>query len=280
MRIAVSSASFHASLTAGELRLAQVPAACAVLGFELVELNDLFLRPKDRTGRLFSALVGSETSRRPPDLSPLTLGRLEKGLRAAKMQLVCFTAENDFVPEKRETLSQQVRYAKAVIGAARYLNCSMVRLWLTRSPNRTMDVATPTVQAFREVTETAAKAGLRLTLEHRFGSLEEIEAVVYVVQEVRSFHLGACLNFSQLPANAWQVALRRLAPYTIHVHARSREFDAAGNEKNIHYPACLATLERTGYQGVVSIEYVGTGDPLEGILATKDLIQRCLPREV
>jgi sugar phosphate isomerase/epimerase len=262
-------------LKSGELQLSQVPAACAVLGFEFVELNDKFLRSRGRTGRLLSALGRTEEPERPPDLSPVNLGKLEKGLHAANAQLICFTAENDFVPARPEALPEQIRYVKAAIGATRYLECNMMRVWLTRSPERTVDVAASTVEAFREVAETAAKAGVRLALEHRFGSLEEIEALIYVVEQVRSYHLGACLNFGHLPANAWRVGLTRLVPYTIHAHATSRTFDAAGNETTISYPTCVATLKHAGYEDFISIEYEGSGDPLDGIMATKRLIERC-----
>jgi sugar phosphate isomerase/epimerase len=276
MKIAVSSWSFRKSLKAGELKLSQVPAACAMLGFEFVELNDAFLRPKGRTGQLLSALGRGEPAERPPDLSPVSLGALEKGLRTANVPLICFTADNDFVPEKPQALGEQIRYVRAVIGAARYLECNMVRLWLTQGLVRTADVAEPTMDAFRQVTDTAARAGVRLALEHRFGHLEEIEAIVYIVEQIRSYHLGVCLNFGRLPANAWRVGLTRLVPYTIHGHAMSREFDAAGNETTISYPTCVATLAQAGYQGFISIEYEGEGDPLDGIMATKTLIERCL----
>lgn len=267
-------------MNAGELKLAQVPAACAVLGFEFVELNDLFLRPKGRTGRLLATLGLGEQQERLPDLSPFVLGQLEKGLRAASAQLICFTAENDLIPPQPEMLAEQVRYVKAVIGAARYLNCGTVCLWLTRSPARVTDVPAATVQAFREITETATKAHVRLALEHHFGRIEELEAIVHVIEQVRSYYLGACLNFGFLPPDAWRVGLSRLAPYAIHVHAPSREFDAAGHETTIPYPACVAELKRVGYRGFISIAYEGTGDPLDGIMMTRSLIERCIAGEL
>lgn len=278
MRIAISSRSFRTALKTGELKLHQVPAACAVLGVHHVELNDAFLRTRGRTGRLLSALGGGDQPDRPPDLSPFSLGQLEKGLRAASAQLICFTAENDFAPARAAALPEQIRYVKAVIGAARYLNCSMVRLWLTGSLTRIIDVNMPAVNAFREVTQTATKARVRLALEHRFGRPEELESIVNVIEQTQSYYLGACLNFGHLPPNAWRVGLTRLIPFTIHVHATSREFDAAGDETSIAYPTCIAALKRAGYQGFISIEYEGAGDPLDGIMATKALIERCFNR--
>jgi sugar phosphate isomerase/epimerase len=274
MKIAVSSFSFRQALQAGELKLSQVPAACAVLGFEFVELNDVFLRRKGRTGRLLSTLGRGEAAPSTPDLSPVSLGALEKGLRAANVRLTCFTADNDFMPDNPPAQEEQIRYARAVIGAARYLECQMVRLWLTQNPARITDVAAPTLDAFRQITDTAARAGVRLALEHRFGRMEEIEAIVRIVEQVRSYHLGACLNFGHLPADAWQAALTRLAPYTIYTHARSRRFDKAGEEITIPYSNCIAALQRVGYQGFISIEYEGEDDPLDGIMATKALVER------
>jgi sugar phosphate isomerase/epimerase len=279
VKIAVSSWSFRTALKAGELKLFQIPSACAVLGLQLVELNDRFLRTKGRTGRLLSALGVAEQTHRHPDLSPFSLGMIEKGLRAADSELVCFTAENDFVPEEAEQLPEQVRYVKAVIGAARYLHCDMVRLWLTHSPRRAIDVSMPTIKAFQEVASTAAKAEVRLALAHRFGYLEELEVIIYVLEQVRSYYLGACLNLGFLPANDWRAGLSKILPYTIHVHAQSREFDAEGNETSISYPAAIAALKSARYRGYVSIEYVGEGDPLEGIVATRNLVERCIEQK-
>jgi hypothetical protein len=42
----------------------------------------------------------------------------------------------------------------------------------------------------------------------------------------------------------------------------------------------MSTLKHSGYQGFISIEYEGTGDPLNGIMDTRALIERCLAREV
>ncbi len=273
MKIAVSSLSFRDPLKRGELKLFQVPGACAVLGFEFVELADRFLRTRGRTGRLLMAL-GREEEERPPDLSPVSLGQLEKGLRAAGTPLICFTADNDFIPPKAAMLPEQVRYVKAVIGASRYLECGMVRLWLTQRLWQRAEVPQPTLDAFREVVETAARANVRLALENRSGQLEELEAIVSIIEQIRSYHLGACLSFGRLPPHAWRVGLMRLLPYTIHVHATSRAFDADGNETTIPYAAGIAALNKINYQGFISIEYEGEGDPLEGIVATRRLIER------
>jgi hydroxypyruvate isomerase len=39
-------------------------------------------------------------------------------------------------------------------------------------------------------------------------------------------------------------------------------------------------LKRVGYRGYISIEYEGKGDPLDGIVATRTLIERCISGEL
>ena len=68
--------------------------------------------------------------------------------------------------------------------------------------------------------------------------------------------------------------MRRLAPFAIHVHAMARAFDERGEETSIDYGMSLAALRQAGYDGALSIEYGGDGDPREGILKAKALVER------
>ncbi len=64
------------------------------------------------------------------------------------------------------------------------------------------------------------------------------------------------------------------APHAIHVHAKSREFNAQGEETQIDYRMCLEALKTAGYAGAISIEYEGDGDPAIGIKRTRELIEK------
>ena len=66
----------------------------------------------------------------------------------------------------------------------------------------------------------------------------------------------------------------RLAPHAIHAHAKSYDFSADGEELRIPYAHRIGVLKAVRYDGVIAIEYEGDGDPAQGIMQTKRLIER------
>jgi hydroxypyruvate isomerase len=67
-----------------------------------------------------------------------------------------------------------------------------------------------------------------------------------------------------------------LMPYAKGVSAKSYAFDEQGNESTIDYARMMSIVfdPRFGFSGYVGIEFEGPGDPSEGILKTKALLQR------
>ncbi|MBI5567654.1 MAG: sugar phosphate isomerase/epimerase, partial [Chloroflexi bacterium] len=93
-------------------------------------------------------------------------------------------------------------------------------------------------------------------------------------------HIGVCLDFRNFDDLARaQKSIELLAPYAIHVHAKSRAFDEAGEEATIDYRTCLSALKAAKYDGAISIEYEGDGDAATGIQKTRDLIEKYWERD-
>ena len=70
-----------------------------------------------------------------------------------------------------------------------------------------------------------------------------------------------------------------MMPFAKVVCAKSKEFDASGNEVNVDYERMMKIVLDSGYKGSIGIEFEGHGvDPLEGILATKRLIERVVAK--
>jgi sugar phosphate isomerase/epimerase len=68
-----------------------------------------------------------------------------------------------------------------------------------------------------------------------------------------------------------------LIPYAKSVSAKSYDFDDNGNETKIDYAKMMKIVKQNNYDGYIGVEYEGSrlGEK-EGILATKNLIQRLL----
>jgi len=68
-----------------------------------------------------------------------------------------------------------------------------------------------------------------------------------------------------------------LMPFAKSVSAKSYDFDDNGNETKIDYAKMMDIIKKNNYKGFIGIEYEGSRlDEIEGILATKKLIQRFL----
>jgi hypothetical protein len=71
--------------------------------------------------------------------------------------------------------------------------------------------------------------------------------------------------------------MAELMPYAKSVSAKSYDFDDYGNETKIDYGRMMGILKENNYSGYIGVEYEGSrlGEK-EGIIATKNLIQRLL----
>lgn len=68
-----------------------------------------------------------------------------------------------------------------------------------------------------------------------------------------------------------------MLPWTVVVSAKSHDFDSNGHEERFDYHRLIGAVKKSGFQGIVAIEYEGSHlPPLEGVLATKQLISKCL----
>jgi sugar phosphate isomerase/epimerase len=116
---------------------------------------------------------------------------------------------------------------------------------------------------------------LKLAIENHGGLSGDPATLIEFVERFHSPHIGVCLDFGNFddPASA-EKSIELLAPYAIHVHAKSRSFRDDGEEATIDYRACLGALNAVNYAGAISIEYEGDGDAAVGIRKMQDLIQK------
>ncbi len=72
------------------------------------------------------------------------------------------------------------------------------------------------------------------------------------------------------------LGVTELMPFAKAVSAKSHDFDENGSEIHTDYIKMLTIVRDAGYRGFVGIEYEGgkVGE-MEGIMATKKLLERC-----
>ena len=271
MDIAVSSWSFHDELYQGKLRLADVPYRVHDLGYGAVELQDMFLwpRPPNPVARLLGRKTPLfdryEYDRRT--LLKVRLNRLRSGTR-----LVCWAIDSDLTATKGPDRQKQKAYLASAIETANFLNAPLIRLTLGGAQADQAAYARA-VELMGSVLPVAIARNIKFAVENHGGLSSDPAVLAEFVRHFQSPYLGVCLDFGNF-ADDQAPGMQVLAPHAIHVHAKSRAFDARGAETHIDYPLCIGALKDAGYSGAISIEYEGDGDPALGIKRTRELIER------
>jgi sugar phosphate isomerase/epimerase len=272
--IAVSSWSFHDELYQGKLHLADVPYSAHDLGYGAVELQDMFLwpRPPNPLARLFGKKAPPynqyQYDRRT--LLKVRLNRLRSGTR-----LVCWTIDSDLTASAGPDRQKQKAYLAAAIETADFLNAPVIRLTLGGEKNDRAAYERA-VELTSSVLPVAIARHVKLAVENHGGLSSDPAVLAEFVQHFHSPYLGVCLDFGNFEGdpNDFEKSLGSLAPHAIHAHAKSREFNAQGEETQIDYRMCMEALKAAGYAGAISIEYEGHGDPALGIMRTRELIEK------
>ena len=284
--LGVSAWCFHDALYAGRLTLHDIPARTAALGFDLVELNDLFYPPPRLSRvrylpwRVWGKLRGRDAWRafqRSWVGSASTRQHLRAACDQAGVRCAAFTLNSDFTGNPQQQVAA-LAYVAAGLAVTRSLGAPIMRV-TSDYREKSDDMTTPGVServiaGLRGAIKLAQAADVRLALENHWGLTTEPAAMLRMVQEVNSPWLGVCLDLGNFPPEQRLAGIELLAPYAIHAHAKAGQFTESGEEVHIDYAAEFAILQRAGYRGPLVIEYEGAGDPAVGIQRTRELIER------
>ena len=288
-RLGVSAWCFHDALYAGRLTLHDIPARVAELGFDLVELNDLFY-PPPRFSRLRYLPWRVRGRVRSRDLwrafqrswveSASTRQRLRKACDEAHVRCAAFTLNSDFTGQPRQQPAA-LAYVAAGLATTAALGAPIMRV-TSDCREKSDDMTTPgvlerVVDGLRQAVKLAQAAGIHLALENHWGLTTEPAAMLRLVQAVDSPWLGVCLDLGNFPPAQRLAGIERLAPYAIHAHAKAGQFTESGEETQIDYRTELAILSQAGYRGPLVIEHEGDSDPAVGIQHTRELVMRHWP---
>jgi len=133
------------------------------------------------------------------------------------------------------------------------------------------------VDAIRECAKYARRRGVVLALEnHRdFGGRPDV--VLKLIQAVDSEWFRHVLDRANYGEHIYEDS-KKTAPYAVHVHADAtcREMIANRPTSKIDYQRIKEILKAVGYNGYVSIEYVGNEDPNVAVPRLAKLFDRSI----
>lgn len=131
-------------------------------------------------------------------------------------------------------------------------------------------------RSFDQLAAWAAEAGLQVLMENHWGLSADPERIVRVVEAVDNPAFGVLADFRNFPPGVdVYAALERLAPYARFVHAKFLSFDDRGEDPDFDTARVMETFRQACYSGLFGIEYEGKGDDHEGVLRSRELLDRC-----
>lgn len=157
------------------------------------------------------------------------------------------------------------------------LGCLYLRVFV-RAPQGDREAALQAcVDGLRSLSDRAAERGVILAIEP--GASDHTKDGVFLADLMRRLRHANCRlmpDFGKMSGDIYE-GTKAMMPYTVVVSAKTHEFDAAGNQVEFDYPRLMRIVVQAGFTGIVAIEWEGKLlDPIEGVRASKRLIERSL----
>jgi sugar phosphate isomerase/epimerase len=253
MRLAVSSWSMRSHINK-DFSLVEFPrVARERFGFDAVELCSMHFRNTD-TGYL---------------------DEIKNNLVAYKIGFANMPIDTGNIsqtdPEKRQFDLERIAGWMAV---ASYLGAEAVRV-NTGAPEAGWDISI-TVDSYKKLAKVAQDYNMLLLIENHGGVSSRPEAMIQILEQTAAPNLKLCPDFGNFPDETRYEDLTRIMPYGYMLHAKTYDFDSAGNHPSFDFARCMQIAKDAGFRGTISVEFEGSGDQYDGVEKTLALVKKNL----
>lgn len=272
MKISVSSYSFQQYINAGKMTQLDCVKKAKEMGFNAIE---------------FINIVGETLEEQKKNAA-----KINEAAKEADIEINAYTIGACLFNESEEEMAKEVEHLKGQLDVAKILGAKLMRhdvcYTLGKSgKSRSFDLMLPDIaKNARLVTEYGESIGIKTCSENHGYIAQDSDRVERLFNAVNHDNYGLLVdigNFVCADENP-VIAVSRVAPYAIHVHAKDmylRKTPSEGckgqtrgmnyfggavvGEGDIPVKQCLSILKKAGYDGFVSIEYEGAEDCISGI---------------
>ena len=160
------------------------------------------------------------------------------------------------------------------VDAAKFLGCHSIRV-NAPSTNDFEEAKKLAADGLRRLSEFAAKQDLNVIVENHGGLSSNGKWLSETIKSVGLENCGTLPDFGNFSDYDRYQGVAETMPFAKAVSAKSKDFDAEGNETHTDYFKMMKIVLAAGYHGYCGIEYEGDklSEP-EGIRATKKLLER------
>ncbi len=172
--------------------------------------------------------------------------------------------------------AEDIAEIKTWIDTAEYLGSPYVRVNSGQPQDAKHFDLQITINSYKELAAYCASKGMTLLLENHGGISADPRTIIKLVEGVASPAFKLCPDFGNFEDEVRYKGLEMMFPHAAIIHAKTLDFNEAGELDSYDFGRCMKLAKASGYDGPISIEFGGTGDEYEGIALTKALIERYL----
>ena len=194
-----------------------------------------------------------------------------------QLTIISLSPANDFGKPTANERKAQVDNIKRWIEAALIMGAPCLRIFAGWPPKGREAVLWPRmVDCVRQVTKTAAAAGITLAVEpHNHGGfLSNSARTLKLIQEVNSPWVRINLDTGNYLDEDLYAGIDVSMPFAPHVVAKIHQLSSEGEELEFDYNRIFLILKRHQYHGFVTVEYEGKADELTDVPHAVSMLRR------
>jgi sugar phosphate isomerase/epimerase len=278
-KISLAQWSMNRSFFSGKKDAHDFAVYAANMGFTGVEFVNQFY---------FDQLKNGTTSSKNVSSLAKTLNSRAKDNNITNV-LIMVDLEGNLADSSSKEIKTAIEQHKKWVELAAEIGCHSIRVNLSgeKDPKRWIDKS---VEGLTGLCGFAKTMGINIIVENHGGLSSNGSLLLQVMKKTNLDNCGTLPDFGNFCiAHSWgndptceewydmYKGVAELIPYAKSVSAKSYDFDDNGNETKIDYAKMMKIVKQNNYDGYIGVEYEGSrlGEK-EGILATKNLIQRLL----
>ena len=257
MIIGNSSYSIRDYIKSDEIPLEKFAGFCADIGIKALEYNDMFMESWDDD----------------------YLAKVKKSAADAGCSIACLCCGGNFCSDAEAERKAQVELISERIGAAQKLGAPCMRINVGKTDSEEKDATVGVdrvIEAFNALLPAAKEANVKMTIENHGGVSKKADYIVKIILNTDPEWVGSCPDFGNFHGDDRYRELAKVFPFAHHIHAKTHEFDENGEDTDKDYGRIMRMLKDMDNEAVLSIEFEGKGDQIEGVKKSKALIERYL----
>jgi sugar phosphate isomerase/epimerase len=198
--------------------------------------------------------------------------------------LIMIDREGSLATPNSDTRNKTIENHYKWIDAAHHLGCHAIRVNLAGGKNK-REAAKAGIESLEKLSAYAKGSNINVLVENHGGFSSDGGWMQEVFSQVKSPNCGTLPDFGNFCVEKDRVnktciieydrykGIEELLPFAKAVSAKSRNFDANGNEIETDFLKVMTMVKNIGYRGFVGIEFEGSGvSEFKGIELTRDLL--------